>query len=191
MYRGARGLYNVLQVISAAHSTQGPSGGQARPAQSASEDVPSRAPHVGPRSVAHSACHSPPPQSKGSQRASMPLRPPPSSPALGHPRSQKPPSATWGGGEHPEGARSYTGPAGKLLPPAPAQECPQDGNDVQSGSPSRLQTNPPPPGTHPHQPGPEIVHILDHTGVCVCMFVGINYHFVPRVKVMQSAILSK
>ena len=59
MYRAARGLYNVPQVISAAHSPQGPSGGQARPAQSASDDAPSRALHMAPRSVAHAACHSP------------------------------------------------------------------------------------------------------------------------------------
>lgn len=47
------------------------------------------------------------------------------------------------------------------------------------------------PGTHPYQTGPEIVHIVEYTGVCVCVCVGINYRFVPRVKVMQSAILSK
>lgn len=81
--------------------------------------------------------------------------------------------------------------AGKLLLPAPTLECSRGRNDVQSGSPSRLQTNTPPPGTHPYQTGPEIVHILGHTGVCVCVCVGINYRFVPRVKVMQSAILSK
>ena len=111
-----------------------------------------------------------PPQSEGPLRASTPLQPPPSSPTLGHSHSQKPLPAIWGSewalGRRPAPTLDA---AGKLLPPAPAQECPRGGNDVQSGSPSRLQTNPPSPGTHPYQTGPEVVHILDHTGVCVCV----------------------
>lgn len=67
----ARGLYKVLEATSAARSAQGPSGGQAAPAQSASDDPPSRAPHVAPRSMAHAACHSP----RKARGLCRPLRP--------------------------------------------------------------------------------------------------------------------
>ena len=180
----------MFRRLSQLLSTQGPSGGQAWPTQSASDDAPSRALHVAPRSVAHAACHAP----RKARGLCGPLCP--SShhlpPRLWPTHSQKPLPVTWGSewalGRRPAPTLDA---ADKLLLPAPAQECPPGRNDVQSGCPSRLQTNPPSPGTHPYQTGPEVVQILDHTGVCVCACVGITYRFVPRVKVMQSAILSK
>ena len=162
MYRAARGLYNVPQVISAAHSTQGPSGGQAWPTQSASNDAPSRALHVAPRSVAHAACHAPP-KARG---LCGPLCP--SShhlpPRLWATHSQKPLPVTWGSewalGRRPAPTLDA---ADKLLPPVPAQECPPGRNDVQSGCPS-IPRHPPLPNW-----AGSSADSRPHRCVCVCV----------------------
>ena len=189
MYRAARGLYNVPQVISAAHSPQGPSGGQARPAQSASDDAPSRALHMAPRSVAHAACHSP-----AKRGASAGLYAPPATtflPDSGPLPLPKAPACdlgqrvgTW------KAPRSYTG---RCWQAAPA--CARPG--VPSGRKRRsvrvsLQTpNQPSIPRHPPLPNWAGSSAYSRPHRCVCVCVGINYRFVPRVKVMQSAILSK
>lgn len=113
MYRGARGLYSVLQVSQLLTAQKAPQETRLVPSicllpKRLFKNAPSTVLHVGPSSMAQDACHFPSPKSpnKGVLAGISALlppgevpayswtcehcQPPPSSPPLGHPSTQRP-----------------------------------------------------------------------------------------------------